>query len=174
MHGMVGNRRDQGREIMAKGRRRYAPEVHMAKGTYSHDPQRENKNAPKANGRNPLMPTWFGVDEATKWHELVADLTLMGVLSSEAREILIAYCTSYGQWMSARRTLIKEGMTIPTKMGLSKHPMVSERDKQRDVMNKLLPEFGLTPASRSKLVAMKLDESEDPFTHILSRLTGGN
>ena len=38
-------------------------------------------------------------------------------------------------------------------------------------MNRLRPEFGLTPASRSKLVSMKGDEEENPMDHLVARLT---
>jgi phage terminase small subunit len=43
--------------------------------------------------------------------------------------------------------------------------------KFRDQLNKLLPEFGLTPASRQKLTSMKLDDKkEDPFAKIMARM----
>lgn len=152
------------------GRKALAPEVHRAKGSYKKDPQRENKAAPKADGKKPVAPDYFNDEEKGKWDELCEDLSTMGVISSECRELLISYCTAFGAWMEIRRKIAKEGSLLYGK----RHPLSTDLHKYREQLNKLLPEFGLTPASRGKLVSMKLDENEDPFASILSRLTGEN
>ena len=164
---------------MARGRKPLAAEVKRATGAYRKDPQRENKAAPTANGQSPKKPRWFGGRESEKWKELLADLGGNGVLSSDTREILIAYCTAYGKWMEARERVAETGLAIEgvDKLGnrtITRNAYVSEMNRLREQMNKLLPELGLTPASRQKLTSLKLDDDkEDPFAKIMARMGRG-
>ena len=114
-----------------------------------------------------------------KWKELIGDLKRNGVLSTDTREMLVSYCTIYAKWIEARKKVEETGLAIESvdKMGqlvISKNPYVAEMHKFRDQLNKLLPEFGLTPASRQKLKSMNLDEKkEDPFAKIMERMGRG-
>ena len=143
---------------MARGRRPIAAEIKEATGAFRKDPQRRNKAAPKANGQCPQMPDWFGEVEAQKWIELSADLKTNGVLSSDTREVLVAYCTTYAKWIEAREKVADTGLAIEGfhKEGnrtITRNAYVSEMNKFREQLNKLLPELGLTPASRQKLTS---------------------
>ncbi|HUS39555.1 MAG TPA: P27 family phage terminase small subunit, partial [Pirellulales bacterium] len=91
-------------------------------------------------------------------------------MSSELREMLVSYCAAYGAWMDARRQIATEGQLVDGK----RHPLSTDLHKHRDTMNRLLPEFGLTPASRSKLVSMKDDSKDNPFGMLLERMSGTN
>ena len=161
------------------GRRPLSPEVKKRNGTYAKDPKRENKSAPKADGLTPEPPEDFNEDEHRKWKELVTDLNNMGVMSSETREMLIAYCTAYGGWMEARRKVRQTGIMLVTKdengkAVVKRNPFSAELHKYRDEMNRLLPEFGLTPASRGRLVSINEHNQDNPFAGILERMSGNN
>jgi P27 family predicted phage terminase small subunit len=164
---------------MARGRKPLAAEIKEATGAFRKDPQRRNKAAPKADGQAPDMPSWFGKVETEKWNQLSADLKTNGVLSSDTREILVAYCTAYAKWMEARAKVKKTGLAIEgvDKEGnvtITKNAYVAEMHKFREQLNKLLPELGLTPASRQKLTSLKLDDAkEDPFAKIMARMGRG-
>jgi P27 family predicted phage terminase small subunit len=164
---------------MVRGRKPLAAEVKKATGAYAKNPQRENKAAPVADGQPPEMPKWFGRLEKSKWKELVGDLTKNGVISTDTREILIAYCTAYAHWMEARAKVAETGLAIigVDKEGntqITRNTYVTEMSKFRDQMNKLLPELGLTPASRQKLSSLKLeDDKDDPFASIMERMGRG-
>jgi P27 family predicted phage terminase small subunit len=164
---------------MARGRRPIAAEIKEATGAFRKDPQRRNKAAPKANGQSPQIPNWFGDVEAQKWNELSVDLKTNGVLSSDTREVLVAYCTTYAKWIEAREKVANTGLAIEgfDKDGnrtITRNAYVSEMNKFREQLNKLLPELGLTPASRQKLTSLKLDDKkEDPFAKIMARMGRG-
>jgi P27 family predicted phage terminase small subunit len=164
---------------MVKGRKPLAAEIKKSTGAFRKDPQRENKSAPVADGQPPEMPKWFGRLEKSKWKELVGDLTKNGVISTDTREILIAYCTAYAHWMEARAKVAETGLAIIgiDKEGntqITRNTYVTEMSKFRDQMNKLLPELGLTPASRQKLSSLKLeDDKDDPFASIMERMGRG-
>jgi len=118
------------------------------------------------------MPDWFNEDETLKWMELVQDLRELGILSDDNREILVAYCTAHGGWIKARRMIEKTGLALIVKqkdgtIDMKRNPYCVELHKFRDEMNRLLPEFGLTPSSRQKLVSLKPVE-DDPFLELLA------
>ena len=160
---------------MARGRKPLAPSVHKAKGSYVKNPQRENKDAPELDGKAPPMPKWFSDDEKTMWRQLVADMKSMGILSSDQRQVMIAYCTAYAGWMMAKRQFDECGGIITDSRGEPKrHPAGTDMHKHRETMNKLIPEFGLTPASRGKLVSMNPKQDENPFGGLLAKLQSRN
>ena len=164
---------------MGKGRKPIAAEIKRATGAYNKNPQRENKSAPIADGSDPDMPDWFDELEIEKWNELVSDLRRNGVISSDTREILIAYCTAYKHWREARHKVATTGLAIEgfDKEGnvqISRNTYVTEMSKFRDQMNRLLPELGLTPASRQKLTSITPDDAkDDPFASIMARMGRG-
>jgi P27 family predicted phage terminase small subunit len=164
---------------MGKGRKPIAAEIKQATGAYRKDPQRENKSAPTADGQDPEMPNWFGKLEKEKWGELVADLRRNGVISTDTREILIAYCTAYSHWREARKMVAETGLALQgiDKQGntqITRNTYVTEMSKFRDQMNRLLPELGLTPASRQKLTSLQIDDDkDDPFASIMARMGKG-
>ena len=150
------------------------PEVMRAKGSYRKDPQRENKSAPSANGDAPKMPADLDDLAREKWAQIVDDLRSIGVLSSECGEILTAYCVAYSEWRKARDIINTEGMTIPNGSGSDKrHPNLCDLHKYRDQMNRILPELGLTPSSRGRLVSTKpSDGDRGDIADLMDRLGG--
>jgi P27 family predicted phage terminase small subunit len=158
------------------GRKPLAQEVKEATGAFRKNPQRKASSAPTADGQSPKPPKGMCKVAKAKWNELIGDLKRNGVLSTDTREMLVSYCTIYAKWIEARKKVEETGLAIESvdKMGqlvISKNPYVSEMHKFRDQLNKLLPEFGLTPASRQKLTSMKLDDKkEDPFAKIMARM----
>jgi len=159
---------------MTRGRRPIAREVHQAKGTYRIHPERENKTSPLANGADPAMPKYFGAEEKRKWKELLSDFAGFGIVSSDLREIMIAYCTAYAGWMAARKKIKETGLAIESydkngELVITRNPYCLELHKYRDEMNRLLPELGLTPASRQKLVSLT-NKEDDPFKEFLARV----
>lgn len=156
---------------MARGRRPLAPEVHRAKGTFLVHPERENKAAPTADGGRPEPPKFLKAAGRRKWDEMCDHLGDNRVLSKDNREILIAYCTAYEGWMKSRAEVAKTGLTIMDDKGnIRRNPAMIELHKFRDTMNRLLPEFGLTPASRGKLVARAGEDETDPVLEMLKRM----
>ena len=160
-------------------RKPLAQEVKEATGAYRKNPQRKAIAAPTADGQSPLPPKSLCRVAKAKWKELIGDLKRNGVLSTDTRELLVSYCTTFAKWIEAKTKVEETGLAIESvdKMGqlvISKNPYVAEMHKFREQLNKMLPEFGLTPASRQKLKSMNLeDKQEDPFAKIMERMGRG-
>lgn len=119
------------------------------------------------------MPDYFNDDETLKWLQLIADFRANGILSLDNREILIRYCTAYSGWIAARRAYEDSGLVIYDDKGNAKrNPAVSEMHKFAEQMVKLLPEMGLTPASRQRLVSFAQPEA-DPYAQWLEGVPKG-
>ena len=166
---------------MTRGRKRLAQEIHEAKGTFRIHPERRNKQAPKVDSERPEMPNDFDEYESKKWEQLCRILEKNRVMSTDLVEIITAYCTAYGGWMRARDAVRKTGIVLieKTKDGkqikeIKRNPFSVELHKYRDQMNKLLPELGLTPASRAKVSSADGEDTEDdPFAKIMERMGRG-
>ena len=160
---------------MVTGRKPRAPEVAEASGEYAKNPNRRNADAPVANGTPPLMPANFGPDETHKWNQLVADLSSMGVLSTELGSMMETFCRAYGGSVKARKKIEETGgMVFEDAKGiLRRNPWTVEMHKFNDVMIKLLPEFGLTPSSRGRLVSMK-PPKESGLAALQKRMASGS
>jgi len=163
------------------GRKPQATEVAKANGTLSVHPGRRNDDlAPRSDGCTPEMPEYLDEHGREKWDELVTDLSNMKVISSECRELMIAYCEAYSGWRRCMELVKRAGLVIPVKdqkgkaTGFKTNPVSIELHRYRNQMNRLLPEFGLTPSSRTRLVAFKAVGETDPFVTLLSRISGVN
>ena len=157
-----------------------ATEVAEASGTLAVNKARRNDElAPRADGCTPEMPDYLDEHGQQKWGEIVGDLLSMKVISSECRELMIAYCEAYSGWRRCLDLVRRVGPVIMTrddsgKTVIIRNPVSTELHRYRNQMNKLLPEFGLTPSSRTRLVAFKGTDVDDPFVALLSRMSGVN
>ena len=125
------------------------------------------------------MPDYLDEHGQEKWAEIIEDLSNMKVISSECRELMIAYCEAYSGWRRCLELVRRLGPVLTPrdangKITIQKNPVSVELHKYRTQMNKLLPEFGLTPSSRTRLVAFKGTQESDPFVLLLERMTGVN
>jgi P27 family predicted phage terminase small subunit len=156
---------------MGRGRKPLAPEVHEHNGSYRKNPNRENKERPVIDGLSPEPPEWFGDLELEVWHALCADLEQKGIQDTSNRELLVAYCTAYVGWFECRKMVTENAYTVMDSQGnVRRHPVATDMHKFREQMNKIIPEFGLSPSSRSRLVSLKQDEDKNPFGELLNKL----
>lgn len=83
-------------------------------------------------------------------------LLQMRVLTELDLSALAAYCVVYGRWMEAERQIMRKGLLIPAKPGSKnkiQNPMLAVANKAFQQMSQLLGEFGLTPSSRTRIIA---------------------
>ena len=123
--------------------------------------RRLNDREPKPEVGAPRMPAWLPARAKAEWKRIVPELERLGLLTVIDLAALASYCVAYSEVEAATRTLEKEGRicvwSIFDKQGvkvgerLKAHPAVQmQRDAAR-LVKQFISEFGLTPASRSRV-----------------------
>lgn len=96
----------------------------------------------------------------------------MGLLTNVDRAALGAYCAAYSTWVDAETSLQKFGRVIKSPSGYPiQNPYVGIRNTSLDLMRKYLIEFGMTPASRSRLqITGEPQTGQDAFEAFMSSI----
>lgn len=120
----------------------------------------------------PEKPKGMPKAASREWDRIVPHLLMLRVLTVVDGKALAAYCDAYAYCEMARKDMAKHGLLVEEpildKMGeevgvkLKENPAVNTYAKMSGLMNKFLTQFGLTPASRSKLKIEK-PKAVDPM-----------
>jgi len=110
----------------------------------------------------PSPPRELSDDAKVEWGRVAERLYRAGTLSEIDRGALAAYCSSYGRWIQAERTLARlaetdkatGGLLIKTSNGNAiQNPLVGIANKAAADMVRYAAEFGMTPSARSRIKA---------------------
>jgi len=128
-----------------------------------------NENEPKPVKRAPKCPSWLDDEAKKEWKRLAKSLEDMGVLTNVDRAAFAGYCEAYARWKESEEFISKHGLIFKTPSGYFQQvPHVSIAQTYLKLVLKFAVEFGLTPSSRSRIVAGdKAPESDDPMEWIL-------
>lgn len=99
-----------------------------------------------------------------EWDRVSGLLLGMRVLTEADYIALGNLCQAYSTLISAQKQMNKSGILYKTKSGyIQQSPLLGIISTQSTIVNKLLCEFGLTPASRSRINAVQEDKTVDPL-----------
>lgn len=105
-----------------------------------------------------------------EWKVLGNILLKVGVLTEGDYQALTIYCKLYSRWYLAEQGIREHGLTMfSSKGGLVQRPEVKIAQDTAKLMKEYLKEFGLTPASRSAIKAIGVNEkdTDDPFLQLI-------
>jgi P27 family predicted phage terminase small subunit len=106
-------------------------------------------------GPLPRCPGHLTAAAAREWRRVAAVLHAMGVLTLIDRAALAAYCQAYGRWVDAEQRLGETPMLVRTPSGyVQQSPWLGIANKQMELMGRYLVELGMTPAARSRVMAL--------------------
>ena len=106
-----------------------------------------NQNEPKPKKTAPSCPKWLDKEAKKEWRRLAAKMEQMGVLSEVDMAAFAGYCQCYARWK-------ENGSLVRTPSGYWQQvPQVSIAQQYMKQMERFAEQFGLTPASRSRLIA---------------------
>ena len=104
----------------------------------------------------PECPTHLNEAGREEWYRLVDALVEMRVVTMVDRAVLAAYCQAYGRWVEAEEKLKETPVLIRTPSGyVQQSPWLTISNRQMELMGRYMAELGLTPASRSRIVALR-------------------
>ena len=128
-----------------------------------------NLYEPKPQKKAPKCPGWLEPVAKQEWRRMAKHLELIGILTEIDRAAFAAYCQAFARWKEAEEFISKHGTIVKTPSGYWQQvPQVSIAQTYLKIMNRLCEQFGLTPSSRSRIVADPYDESDDELERILS------
>ena len=119
-----------------------------------------NTREPKPLAVRPKCPTYLDEAGQKEWKRLMPILVRMKVVTEADGIALANLCQAYSTMTKAQEQLNKAGILYKTKSGyVQQSPLLGIVNSQIDIINRLCREFGLTPSSRSRIVAGQDDEN---------------
>lgn len=143
------------------GRPRKPTALKVLHGDFDKNPQRRPKAEPKPNVTAPKVPAHLSAVAKQEWRRICKEVGDMKALSLGERGSLEQYCEAYSKWRDAIEVLKAEGQYHQTQHGMYEHPAGKSHRAYALICHKLLCEFGLTPASRSRLVISEETEQDE-------------
>lgn len=148
-----------------------------------------NKREPQPPRSAPKCPTWLSKEAKREWRFIVPILDKLNVLTEIDGAALAMYCTAFANAVEATRILNAEGLQIktpwvnkagfvivgpdgrtPVGFDVVVHPMLRVQRESSASAKQFLTEFGLTPASRSRLqVPTAASDEVDPLQELINR-----
>lgn len=111
-------------------------------------------------------PPELGTDALAiaEWSRLAPMLRQCRQISEADRSALIALCLEWARYLTAMKRVHELGLVVTTRSGYPMtNPYLLVATKALAGCNKLWPELGLTPSSRSRVKLVGPAPAEDPF-----------
>jgi len=117
-------------------------------------------------------PSFLDAEAKREWRRISAELLAVGLLTSADRVALAGYCAAFSRWVKAEKLRQQAPAVLQSKRtgALYSNPIVGEASAALDQLRKYLIEFGLTPASRSRLQIEPSSKDTDPFTEFMASI----
>lgn len=127
-----------------------------------------NNKEPKPKSKAPKCPSWLESEAKKEWRRMGNQLELLGVLTEVDMSAFSGYCQAYARWKEAEEFISKHGTIVKTPSGYWQQvPQVSIAQTYLKIMMKFCEQFGLTPSSRSRIIADKGSDDFDIMEDIL-------
>jgi P27 family predicted phage terminase small subunit len=154
---------------MAAGRPRKPTTLKKLGGTLQ--PSRTNPLEPIPDVALGLPPEWLSATAKEYWQEIGGILLQMKLISYADTAAMTLLTDVLAQWVSVRVTIAKKGRVYELlsdggKVFRARPEVAMEADLWRRAQ-RMLVEFGLTPASRSKVSALVVKEEKDPLSALM-------
>jgi P27 family predicted phage terminase small subunit len=117
---------------------------------------RRNENEPVLGTRIPEFPEHLAGEAKREWERITRLLAASGLVAEIDRAALASYCQAWGRWVEAEEALKRHGVVVRSPNGFPMpSPYLAIANKAMDQMRLLLTEFGMSPSSRSRVVALR-------------------
>jgi P27 family predicted phage terminase small subunit len=144
--------------VATRGPRPKPTALKVIQGTDRAD--RRNECEPVLATRIPECPEHLAGEAKREWERTTKLLAAAGLVAEIDRAALASYCQAWGRWVEAEEALRRHGVVIKSPNNFPMpSPYLAIANKAMDQMRLLLTEFGMTPSSRARVVAMPDTES---------------
>ena len=154
--------------MATRGRKPKPTALKVLEGNPGKRPLNEHEPVPpKAAIR---CPAWLEPEAKKEWKRLAPALEAMGILTTVDISAFAGYCQAYARWKEAEEFISKHGSIFQTPSGyVQQVPQVSIAQQNLKIMQSFCSEFGLTPATRSRIIASggSDGDADDPMEGLL-------
>ena len=151
---------------MPRGRAPRPTKLKILQGEPNKD--RINENEPDAPKGRPPMPRGLDAIGKKAWVGLCESLEALDILSVVDGPAIEVYAQTYSGYHVARKHVEKYGQVITENGYMKRNPACAEMHQHKGELLRLLTEFGLTPASRSRLVVPGAKKAFDVLDELLA------
>lgn len=114
-----------------------------------------NEDEPIFSAMDETAPESLDEEGAAEWNRIVDELRTSGVVTKMDETILWAYCQEFSIAKKAAKELKGNGLIIKAPSGYPiKNPYLSIQHRSLYLLKSLASELGLSPSSRSRVVAI--------------------
>ena len=133
-----------------------------------------NENEPQFPTDGVECPEWMSVEGRQEWARVAPMLRSMGLLTAADTMALAGYCQAYARWREAEDFISVHGSVVRTPSGyVQQVPQVSIAQTNLKIMKDFMSEFGMTPASRSRLNIETAQIPQTDSDSMMMQLLGG-
>ena len=126
-----------------------------------------NKKEPKPKNEIPTCQPHLCRHGKIEWKRITKELSILGLITRIDRAALSGYCTAWGNYVESSIGIQKTGYLVKSKTGVFRiNPLVMIQTRALDQMKGFLVEFGMSPASRSRISISEPPEESNPFDKI--------
>ena len=132
-------------------------------GNPGHRPLNEREPKPAIPTELPEAPLPLSRVARKEWTRTGGILLRMRVLTEADLAAFAAYCVVFGRWQEAENDVRRRGVMVPAKprsKNLIQNPFLGIANKALQQMLRLLAEFGLTPSTRTRIVAGEASQDD--------------
>jgi len=124
------------------------------------------KREPKVIGlKSPEPPKPLSRRAKMHWRKLVPQLQAVGLIGEIDRDAMGMYCEAQARWSEANQEIQKNGVIVVSPQGFPmQSPYLAISNKAFEQMRQLLPEFGMTPSSRTRIETPADLQPDNPFS----------
>lgn len=116
-------------------------------------PLNKSEPTPPVPNNIPYAPRHLNDEGKKEWRRIVGVLINLGLYTVVDHAALAMYCQAWGRWIELERELETEGVVLLSDKGnYYQNPKLGAANRAWEQIRKILPEFGFTPSSRSRLV----------------------
>ncbi len=137
--------------MATRGRKPKPTALKILEGNPGKRPLNEHEPVPPK--QQIKCPTWLEPEAKKEWRRLAPSLESMGVLTTADQTAFAGYCQAYARWKEAEEFISQHGSIFQTPSGyVQQVPQVSIAQQNLKIMQSFCSEFGLTPATRSRII----------------------
>ena len=138
--------------MATRGRKPTPTAIKMLEGNPGKRPL--NTKEPKPAKKAPSCPKWLEPEAKKEWRRLAKQMEQIGILTEVDMAAFAGYCQAYARWKEAEEFITQHGSIVKTPSGYWQQvPQVSIAQTYLKIMNRFAEQFGLTPSSRSRIIA---------------------